>query len=370
MKGLIDSTLREGEQAVGVQFTLDQKMEIVRLLDAVGVEEIEIGIGTPLNGDLSALMRRIRVAKVSRRIAIWSRCDIADISFSASLKPDVLSLSIPVSDLHIEKKIKKSREWVVETLRRSIHHARKSGMKIISLGLEDATRSNGHFLEEVVRSAEAAGIERIRLADTVGVAGPTEITTLVERIRKRTRVDLGVHLHNDFGMATANSIAAIGAGADWADTVVLGLGERAGGARTEEVAAFYSFRKHREYNTRAIPPLCAYVAEASGRHITANQPVVGAKIFFCETGLHLQGLHADPTTYEPYAPEDVGAERRLLHGAKVGCAAVSHKLAETGRTVSQKQLRNTVSFLRAISKKLGRPLREREVSLFLSRLPL
>lgn len=368
MKGIIDSTLREGEQAVGVLFSRERKMKIIRLLDSVGIEEIEIGICSPFNKELPALIRKIRSAGFSSRIALWCKCNHDDIDFAATLDPDVLSLSIPVSDLHIEKKLGKSRKWILETIQKSICRARKSGISRVSIGLEDATRADCFFLEDVVRMAEKAGAERIRIADTVGIANPAEIAGLVERLRRITSVEIGVHLHNDFGMATANSVATIEAGADWADTTVLGLGERAGGARTEEVAAYLALRRNRNYNTRMLPALAGVVANASGRSIAEGQPVVGPGIFFCESGLHLQGIYADPETYEPFSPEKVGAERKLLLGAKTGCAAVRHKLAEAGRSVSRKRLAKAVMHLRALSGTLGRPLEENEVSVLLSQL--
>ncbi|HSH13828.1 MAG TPA: pyruvate carboxyltransferase [Desulfurivibrionaceae bacterium] len=318
MKGLIDSTLREGGQMVGVNFTLDQKLAIVARLDRLGIEEIEVGIATRLDQELPALLAGCREMGSRARLALWCRCREEDIEEAARLKPDVLSLSIPASDLHITKKLGKNHGWVLTTLARSIKMARELGCRLISLGLEDATRAGKAFLEEIIATAMAAGIDRIRLADTVGVATPAEMADLVRTLKGRFAIEVGVHCHNDFGMASANSLAAIEAGADWADVTVYGIGERAGNARLEEVAGFLALRGRRRYVVRELKELVALAAGCCGKEIDPHHPVVGAKIFHCETGLHLQGLEIDSSTYEAYPPEAVGAGRKLLYGGKIG----------------------------------------------------
>ncbi len=330
MKGLIDSTLREGGQMVGVNFSLAQKLAIVAQLDRLGIEEIELGVATSLDHDLPGLLAGCRAMGGKARLALWCRCRDEDITVATSLQPDVLSLSIPTSELHIAKKLGKDRAWVLSTISRSIKLARERGSHCISLGLEDATRAERAFLEEIVTTAVAAGVNRVRLADTVGVTTPAELADLVKTLKGKFAVEVGVHCHNDFGMATANSLAALEAGADWADVTVLGLGERAGNARLEEVVGFLAIRRGRPYQVARLRELGELLGNLTGQPIAPHHPVLGEKIFYCESGLHLHGLHADPGTYEPYQPEQVGAERRLLYGAKIGKSQLRRHLAETG----------------------------------------
>lgn len=354
MKGLIDSTLREGQQTVGVLFSQKQKEQIFCHLLEIGIEEIEMGVVSRLDPDLPDLLRKCRGR--GPRLALWSRCRSADISLAASLDPDVLSLSIPVSDRHIRQKLGRQRDWVLETTRESITQARDLGIRLVSLGLEDATRAAPNFVEEAAGVAAEAGAGRIRLADTVGIAGPQEIAALVGWCKSASALEIGVHTHNDFGMATANVIAAFDAGADWADVTVLGLGERAGNARLEEVAAYLSLRRGRTYRLEAIPHLCRMVASETNRTIDRHQPVIGPDIFACETGLHLQGLARDPATYEPYPPEVIGARRHLLYGSKVGRRAIREQLSALEIMLSEAGVEEVVRATRQEASKRGRPL--------------
>lgn len=356
MKGIIDSTLREGEQTVGISFSLALKLEIVKRLGHIGIEEIEIGIASRHDDTPAMLIRQVRSTGLSARLALWCRCNKKDIEIAAAAKPEVVSLSIPVSDLHIEKKLGKSRAWVLERAGEAIRYAVDLKIPFISLGLEDGTRADPDFLARVVRVAEKAGVRRIRLADTVGIASPAEISGLVKLLKKISAIEIGVHMHNDFGMATANSISAIDAGADWVDGTILGLGERAGNARLEELVGYLSLRRAHHYLASEVPALSRLVAEAAGREIQPHQPIIGRDIFACETGLHLQGLSKDPETYEPFGPEKTGAGRRLLYGGKVGNREVSDCLEAAGIRLPADQIEKLVSDVRTASGQLKRPL--------------
>ncbi|MEA3546386.1 MAG: pyruvate carboxyltransferase [Thermodesulfobacteriota bacterium] len=363
MKGLIDSTLREGGQTPGVFFSLDEKISIAVLLDRIGIEEIELGVATVSDPDLSLLMRACREKRITSRLALWCRCVDADIRHAAQLDPDVISLSIPASDLHITQKFGRSRSWVLETLARSIQTSLELGVKIVSVGLEDGTRADRAFLNELVRTAARSGAARVRLADTVGIAGPAMISSLVGRIKKSCSLEIGVHTHNDFGMATANGIAALEAGAHWADATVLGLGERAGNSRLEEMAGYLALKSgdNRTYKTEYLRPLCLAVGRASGRIISPHHPLVGESIFTCETGLHLQGLVRDPATYEPYDPERVGGRRRLLVGAKAGKRAVQDRLHALGCSLPEDEMERVATLVRRQARLSKRSLHDEEI---------
>ncbi|MBU0482553.1 MAG: pyruvate carboxyltransferase [Proteobacteria bacterium] len=357
MKGIIDSTLREGEQTVGVSFSPELKLEMIRRLCRIGVEEIEVGTATRYDTTPALLIRKCREERLPARLALWCRCNEKDIAAAAEAGPDVLSLSIPVSDLHLEKKLGKSRAWVLAKVEESLGYARKLGLPFVSLGFEDATRADPDYVGIVVREAARCGVDRIRLADTVGVASPAGIAGLVRRIQEISAVEIGVHMHNDFGMATANSIAAIDSGADWADATILGLGERAGNARLEELAAFLSLQRNHHYQVGLIPDLSRLVAEAVGTGIEPHRPVIGGDIFACETGLHLQGLQREPVTYEPFPPEAVRAERLLLFGAKVGRREIGDCLGADHGGMSEGDYDSIVTRIREMAGSSGYPLR-------------
>jgi homocitrate synthase NifV len=360
MKGLIDSTLREGSQMVGVSFSLNEKKRILSYLVDLGIEEIELGVATPYDSDLPKLIQHCRNLDRNPRVALWCPCRKENIEFAIQLQPDVLSLSIPASEILIRKKLDRDSDWVVETVRHSVLLSKKGRIKYVSLGLEDASRAEKRFLEQIVTTAASAGAARIRLADTVGIATPHDIATLVRTVQSYFQGDIGVHMHNDFGMASGNSIAALDAGANYADVTVLGIGERSGNARLEEVAGFLSLRKGRQYKSTAFKALAHLVADITGRRIDPYQPIIGERIFHCETGLHLQGLKNDTTTYEPYPPEKTGIERNWLYGAKIGKREINECLEQIGIRLPFHQLEKLVSEVRGIACQLKRPLLQNE----------
>ena len=364
---IIDTTLREGEQTPGVLFSLPEKQRILDGLVKVGVAEVELGIASrfhPCTGPLIAYGRRTHPGL---RLSLWSRCREEDIAWAAGQKPDLLSLSIPVSDIHLEKRLQKDRDWALRTMCEAIASAKRQGLTV-AIGFEDATRADNRFVNAMAKAAEEQGVVRVRLADTVGIASPGRITRLVESLRAEVRCPLAVHTHNDFGMATANGIAALEAGARSVDTVVLGLGERTGCARLEEIVAYLCLIEGMQtLATEHLKPLACYVAGLTDRNIAGNRPVVGEDIFTCETGLHLQGLQNDPETYEPYAPERVAGRRRLLIGPKTGRRAILARLDQSGDILTENVSDIAVRNIRETALALNRPLSETELRRLLAR---
>lgn len=359
---IIDTTLREGEQTPGVNFSLQEKQLIVDGLAIIGVPEVEIGISSRFHACSGPLIAYSRRAHPGLRLSLWSRCREEDICWAAELEPDILSLSIPVSDIHLEKRLQKNRSWAYQTMCTAIDSARRHGLTV-AIGFEDATRSDLGFLQYMAKTAERMGVVRIRLADTVGIGSPGRIAGLVTSLQEGLdRCPLAVHTHNDFGMATANAVAALEAGAHSADTVVLGLGERTGCARLEEVAAYLCLVKGmKNYRTEHLKPLACYVAGIAGRDIEGSRPILGVDIFTCETGLHLQGLQNDPQTYEPFAPERVGGKRKLIIGAKSGRRAIMTHLAGLDSKQPGNLSDKTVQLVRETAINLNRPLRDAEL---------
>ncbi len=355
---LIDTTLREGEQTPGVRFSQRDRLIIIQYLHAVGVDEIELGISARTNTHLPDLLADSRSLVDARCcLALWCRCREDDILFAAECRPDVLSLSIPASDLHIHERLGKSRDWIIRRLEHAITLARKLKIPQVAVGFEDATRADPLFLVRLVQLAENYGAFRVRLADTVGICAPADLAELVRTVRTGRTIDIGVHCHNDFGMASANGIAALDAGARWLDATVLGLGERAGNSRLEEVVGFLSLsRGCSRYHPAQLARLCSFVAGVAGLDIGESHPVVGRNIFTCETGLHQHGLLVNPETYEPYNPTLVGRKRCLRFGGKSGRRALSLQLRRLGIHLTNTQQHA----LSQVIRKLNHPLTEEE----------
>lgn len=362
---LIDTTLREGEQTPGLLFSLAQKKEVVKKLLLAGIDEIELGIAAPSYEDLPQLINYCLTTYNKNKFSLWARCLRSDIDFAASTGIKKISLSIPVSDLHLTKKMAKSRSWARERLENSILYARSLGIQV-AVGFEDATRAEIQFLQEMAEIADKLGAYRVRLADTVGIASPGNIAKLVRNVNSvLSTSELGVHTHNDFGMATGNAIAAYENNAVWADGVMLGLGERTGCAPLEQLAAYLELAcGDTVKQIQPLKELADYLARAGLISIDKRAPIFGSDIFTCESGLHLQGLLNEPKTYEPYAPERVGAQRKLMIGAKTGQYALEKQMQLLGQEkMSKPMLEKCVKMVRQTATRLGRSLNNDELRL-------
>ncbi len=364
---IIDTTLREGEQSPGVLFSERDKRHIIDGLVNIGIQEAELGIASELQADSGPIIDYCRDNHPHLQTSLWSRCKKEDIAYAAARQPDVLSLSIPLSDIHLRHKLQKSRHWARSAMIDSIEYAVRCGLQV-SVGFEDATRCDPDFLLSMAKTAEQHGASRIRIADTVGIGSPMTINNVVTLLKDNlSRCAVGLHSHNDFGMATANSICALEAGADTVDVVVLGLGERTGCARLEEVVGYLSLAKnHPQFKPQHLKPLAKRVASIAGRTISNTRPVIGEDIFTCETGLHLQGLQSNPLCYEPFNPEKVQAKRKLLYGSKSGKQALVHRCNQISPTPISDLSDGVISHIRNTSKLLRRPLQDEELRTLLS----
>lgn len=359
---IIDATLREGEQSPGLLFSLTEKKNIVDGLAKIGITEVEVGIASELQADPGPIIDYCRSKHQRLQLSLWSRCKKEDIAYAAKCRPDIISLSIPLSDIHLHDRLQKSRKWAKATMIDSIEYARKCNMAV-SVGFEDATRSDPDFLISMAQAAEQHGATRIRIADTVGIASPASISELTKTLKAHLNgCTIGIHAHNDFGMATANNIAAFDAGASSLDVVVLGLGERTGCARLEEVVGYLSLaRNNTGFSPEHLKPLANYVASITKRSISATRPVIGEGIFTCETGLHIQGLQRNPESYEPFNPERVQAKRKLLYGSKSGKNALLYRCNQLSSTTIDDLGASMVRRVRQTAEKLRRPLNDEEL---------
>ncbi len=360
MKGIIDTTLREGEQAAHVYFSTDDKLKIIKLLDKTGVEEIEAGIAMG-NPEIKKLCFLAKKDGCRARLSLWCRCLKKDIEESLACFPDRLNLSICVSDIQIKNKIQKNRKWVLEKVKEAVSFAKSKTGIYLSLGLEDASRADFDFIADVCAVAEIEGVNRIRFSDTLGILDPVSVFDLIKKLKQFVNVDTGVHMHNDFGMATANAVSAVIAGADFADVSVNGLGERAGIASTEEIAAFMAKRKNKKYSLKYLRRLSKYVEKASKISVSPKKPVVGDDIFTCESGIHIDGLIKNPINYEPYNPCEVGLERKFLTGKKTGKNALHHKLNTLGVMIKPESMDYLLKRLKKKSDRLMKSFTDEEL---------
>ncbi len=352
---LIDTILREGAQLFGAYFTSTMKEEIFSGLLALGVNELEIGwVG---QDGLEALVKKVRPLAGGTRLSGWSPCREADIRAAAELGVDRINIGIPVSDLHIEQRLGTNREGLKERLAHTVLAAGLLGIDYVSVGLEDVSRADPAFALETARLAQDVGASRIRLADSLGVLTPLETAELVHTFRARLDIDLAVHCHDDFGMATANALTALKSGADYADCSVLGIGERSGIAATEELAAYLSIKEESHaYRTQGIRDLCRRVSKAAGIPIPRTKAVAGADIFACESGIHAHALNRSPELFEPYDPDRVNARRTVAVGSKSGRAAIAQALDQTGIRHREHDIPVILEEVRRHARELRRPL--------------
>jgi|UniRef100_A0A7C3WQ66 homocitrate synthase NifV len=358
---IVDTTLRDGEQTAGVVFSKAEKLQIARMLDEIGVHQIEAGIPV-MGGDEEEAIKAIVKAGLKASIMGWNRAVISDIEASLRCGVDAVAISISTSDIHIKYKLKKTREWVLENMVKATEFAKKHGV-YISVNAEDASRTDLEFLLQFARAAKEAGADRLRFCDTVGIMEPFTIYEIVKTIIEKVGIPVEMHTHNDFGMATANALAGVRAGATYVGVTVNGLGERAGNAALEEVvmALKYIYNIDVGIKTYKLKELCEYVAKASARELPVNKAIVGKNIFAHESGIHADGVIKYPKTYEVFSPEEVGGERQIVIGKHSGTHALIRKFQEYGITLSEEDAQELLKKVRALAVELKRPLFDKEL---------
>jgi homocitrate synthase NifV len=356
-----DTTLRDGEQTAGVVFANQEKIHIARLLDQIGVHQIEAGVPA-MGGDEKHAIREIASLGLSASVLGWNRAVISDLEHSLDCGVDAVAISISSSDIHIEHKLGRDREWVLNSVRKAVSFAKDHDL-YVSVNAEDSSRSDPDFLIEFAENAREAGADRLRYCDTVGILDPLGTYKRVKALIDAVDIEVEMHTHNDFGMATANAIAGLEAGATYVNTTVNGLGERAGNASMEELvmALRYNQGVEMDIQTSLFRELAEYVGLASGRSIPTWKPVVGGNLFVYESEGRASGVVRDPATYEMFLPGEVGLLRRFSVGKYSGPSVVRRKLREHGYHPSREEIARLVPVLRSRSVSLKRSLFDTEV---------
>ncbi|RLG23529.1 2-isopropylmalate synthase, partial [Methanosarcinales archaeon] len=318
----MDTTLRDGEQTPGVTLTADQKLWIARKLDDIGIDIIEAGSPITSKGEREAI-KAIANEGFNAEICTYARIRREDIELATECDVDSVHLVVPVSDIHITRKLKKDRETVLSEAIEMVSFAREHGL-IVELSGEDASRADLEYLKTLYQTGIDAGAERLCFCDTVGVLVPERTEELFTEL-SRLKSPISIHCHNDFGLAAANTITALRAGASEAHVTVNGLGERAGNAPLEEVViileTLYSHRTGIKCDE--LYPLSRLVSRLTNMPVSHNKAVVGGNAFTHEAGIHVHGLLADSSTYEPITPEMVGRKRHIVLGKHTGKASVT-----------------------------------------------
>jgi len=357
-----DTTLRDGEQTAGVVFANDEKIHIARMLDKIGVHQIEAGIPT-MGGDEKDAIKAIASLNLNCSILGWNRAVKSDIDDSIECGVDAVAISISSSDIHIEHKLRKSREWVLESVKTSVDYAKGFNL-YVSVNAEDASRSDMEFLLQFARTAKEMGADRLRYCDTLGILDPFETFMRVKTIIDIIGIDVEMHTHNDFGMAIANAIAGIKAGATYVNTTINGLGERAGNASFEEFVMALKYLENVDLgiDTHLFKEISEYVATASGRFIPAWKPIVGDNLFLYESEIRATNVMKDSSTFELFGPEDVGLERKIILGKYSGVNTVLSKLDLLGYKATPKEAQEIADIIRAKSIAMKRSLYDSEIA--------
>ncbi|MEM3017411.1 MAG: homocitrate synthase [Candidatus Bathyarchaeia archaeon] len=342
---ILDTTLREGEQTPGVTFTIEEKLEIVRRLDEIGVNMIEAG-DPNVSKDVKDAVRRIAKEGLKAEVLAHCRALIPDVENAASCEVDRVAIFLGTSRPHLQYKLRKDEDKAIELVSKAVERAKSQGLKV-RFTAEDASRTNYGFLLRICRKAEEAGADRISIPDTVGVMTPEAVRTLFSSLRQELNAELDTHCHNDLGMATANTLAGLEGGATVAHVTINGLGERSGIAPLSEVAVALKVVYGIEtVKLEQIPALSLLCERFSGIVPAPNTPIVGENAFTHKAGIHVAGVLANPATYEAFPPDLIGRQRDIVIDKYTGAHAVKSRLERIGVTLSESQISSIVQAIK------------------------
>lgn len=348
---IFDTTLRDGEQTPGVSLTTEDKIEIARQLSKLGVDVIEAGSPMSSEGE-KRVVKKIAKAGLEAEICGLARATKSDIDDAIDCDVDVVHVFIPTSTVQMKYAVNMTPEKVLIATVDYVEYIKKHGLKC-EFSPMDATRSKLSFLKQVCQAAEKAKADIINIPDTVGIMTPKTMLNLIENVKKTVKIPISIHCHDDFGMAVANSLAAVEAGATQVHATINGLGERAGNAALEEVvmALHLIYKVKTGINSRLLYSTSRMVSTLTGVFVQANKAIVGENAFAHESGIHTRGVTVKPLTFEPIKPESVGRTRKLVAGKLAGSRGVKAELQEVGIFPTEKQLKEIVQRVKELGDK-------------------
>ena len=337
---VFDTTLRDGEQTPGVSFPLKYKIQIARQLDKLGVDVIEAGFPSASKGEFEAV-KEIANLGLNSKICGLARLVREDIDKAIQADVDMVHIFISTSEIQIKHTIKKSREEIIQLAVEGVEYIKDHGAECMFSAM-DATRSDVDYLKRIYKAVEDAGVDVVNVPDTVGVATPFRFYELIKSLKETVSVPMDVHCHNDFGLAVANSLAAVKAGADGVQVTVNGIGERAGNASlAETVMAIMALEGYKtNIRTEYLVETAKLVERLSGIKLPPNTPIVGENAFSHESGIHAHGVLSEASTFEPgvVTPEMVGHKRRIVIGKHAGRHQIKKLLEDAGYFVDEQTL--------------------------------
>jgi 2-isopropylmalate synthase len=348
---ILDTTLRDGEQTPGVSLTAEDKIEIAHQLSKLGVDIIEAGFPSSSEGE-RRIVKEIAKQGLTSKICALSRCTKKDIDAALECDVDIIHVFIPTSPVQMKYAVNMTPQQVLDSAVESIQYVKKHGVKC-EFSPMDATRTEKPFLRQICIAAQDAGMDSLNTPDTVGCMIPRTTFEFFKELKSYIKVPLSAHCHNDFGLAVANSLAAVEAGADQIHTAINGLGERAGNAALEEVVTtlhvVYGYKTN--VNTRLLYSTSRMVASLSGVSVQVNKAIVGENAFAHESGIHTRGVTEQPLTFEPISPELVGRTRKLVAGKLAGTRGIQAELNEIGIHPTEAQLTDIVKRVKELGDK-------------------
>ena len=345
---ILDTTLRDGEQTPGVALTVDEKIRIAKRLDSLGVDTMEVAFPVSSPGERK-VAHELHELNLNSNVCGLARALRKDVDAAIDADVDYIHTFIGTSPLHREYKLKMSKEEVLEKAVDTVEYIKDHGITA-EFSAEDATRTEYEYLRKVYRAVEDAGADCIDVPDTVGVMIPLSMNYLISKLKEDIKVPIAVHCHDDFGLAVANSLSAVEAGAEEVHATINGLGERAGNASLEEVVMALITRYGIKMNikTELLVGISEFVSRITGVKMPPNKAIVGENAFAHEAGIHVHGVLQKAETYEPITPEMVGHTRRIVLGKLTGANAVKAKLDKYGIDLDDKQFKKVFNQIKGL----------------------